>query len=95
MPAIFDTYRFDGNGDLARRIQNAVRDFHTRRGALPGLLVVHKSETDQARAIVGAGLEVRGVGGCLVGEVWVRLQEPLPELDEPATPEQGQLVMEV
>ena len=53
--------------------------FWERHGmVLPAAVVVARAEVEQGRAAVkalGLGVEVVGSGGCLVGEVWLGMEE--------------------
>ena len=65
-------------GDLKERLQEALRDYYARHGRLPGSVVVHKSlvrEAAEALAALDLRLPVKGVGGCLVPEVWLPMDQ--------------------
>jgi len=65
-------------GDLKERLREALRDYYARHGQLPGSVVVHKSlvrEAVEALAALGLRLPVEGVGGCLVPEVWLAMND--------------------
>jgi len=65
-------------GDLKERLREALRDYYGRHGRLPGSVVVHKSlvrEAAEALAALDLRLPVKGVGGCLVPEVWLPLND--------------------
>jgi len=72
--ATYLTYR-NGNGSLDDLVKEAVTHFHKRYGRLPGALVVHKTLLDEAVKVIGKSVEVGGSGGCLAGEVWLRVEE--------------------
>ena len=65
-------------GALKERLREALRDYYGRHGRLPGSVVVHKSlvrEAAEALAALDLRLPVKGVGGCLVPEVWLPLND--------------------
>jgi hypothetical protein len=66
-------------GDLKERLREALRDYYGRHGRLPGSVVVHKSLVREAVEAMAAldlpRLPVKGVGGCLVPEVWLALND--------------------
>ena len=67
------------HGDLTERLREALRDYYARYGRLPGAVVVHRSLKDEAAKALAAldlpRLPVKGVGGCLVPEVWLAMTE--------------------
>lgn len=70
----FIIYR-DGGSELRQRIKQAVTDFYSEWAKLPTTMIVHKSEVADAQAALQAldlTLEMRGCGGCLIGEVWLQ-----------------------
>jgi len=66
-------------GDLTERLREALRDYYSRHGRLPGSVVVHKSLVREAVEALAAlalpRLPVKGVGGCLVPEVWLPMND--------------------
>jgi hypothetical protein len=70
---VYLVYR--ASGDLTERLREALRDYYARHGRLPGSVVVHKSLVREAMEALAAldlpRLPVKGVGGCLVPEVWL------------------------
>lgn len=76
MTTTFIIYRNNGSGELRQRIKQAVTDFYSEWAKLPTAMIVHKSEVADAQAALQAldlALEMRGSGGCLIGEVWLKL----------------------
>jgi len=75
---VYHVYR-NGHGGLTERLREALRDYYTRYGRLPGAVVVHKSLKDEAAKALAAldlpRLPVKGVGGCLVPEVWLAMND--------------------
>jgi len=75
---VYRVYRAD-RGDLTQRLQEALRDYYGRHGRLPGSVVVHKSLVREAAEALAAldlpRLPVEGVGGCLVPEVWLPMND--------------------
>ncbi len=75
---VYRVYR-DGRGDLTVRLREALRDYYGRHGRLPGAVVVHKSLVREAAGALAAlelpRLPVKGVGGCLVPEVWLAMND--------------------
>ncbi len=65
------------HGDLTERLREALRDYYNRHGRLPPEVVVHKSlAREAADALVALELPrlpVKGMGGCLVPEVWLQM----------------------
>jgi hypothetical protein len=59
-----------GDDNLLARIEAALEAFERKHGARPASVTVNKSEMARAEAMF-PWLEVRGSGGCLVGEVWL------------------------
>jgi hypothetical protein len=75
--SVYHVYR-NGHSDLTERLQEALQDYHARYGRLPGSVVVHKSlvrEAVEALAALDLRLHVEGVGGCLVPEVWLPMND--------------------
>ena len=74
---VYRVYR-DGRGDLKEWLREALRDYYGRHGRLPGSVVVHKSLVREAAEALAAlelpRLPVKGVGGCLVPEVWLPIE---------------------
>jgi len=74
----YHVYRYQ-HGDLPQRLREALRDYYARHGRLPSGVVVHKSLKDEAAKALAAlelpRLPVKGVGGCLVPEVWLPLND--------------------
>jgi hypothetical protein len=74
---VYHVYR-NGHGDLTERLREALRDYYTRYGQLPAA-VVHPSLKDEAAKALAAldlpRLPVEGVGGCLVPEVWLAMND--------------------
>ena len=71
--ATYLTYR-NGNDNLDNLIKEAVTHFHKQYKRPPVVLVVHKTLVGKAKtikAVTYLNIEVRGSGGCLVGEVWL------------------------
>jgi hypothetical protein len=75
-PPVYRVYRAD-RGDLTERLREALRDYYARYGQLPGSVVVHPSLKEEAVEALAAldlpRLPVKGVGGCLVPEVWLAI----------------------
>ena len=75
---VYRVYR-DGRGDLKERLREALRDYYARHGRLPGAVVVHRSLKEEAVGALAAlelpRLPVKGVGGCLVPEVWLAMND--------------------
>jgi hypothetical protein len=70
----FKTYR--GAGDVETRIKVAVGRFYKSWGMLPAAIVVNKCELDGARVAAETlelGVPVGSMGGCLVPEVWLEV----------------------
>jgi len=75
--SVYHVYR-NGHSDLTERLQEALQDYHARYGRLPGSVVVHPSLKDKAAKALAAldlRLPVEGVGGCLVPEVWLPMND--------------------
>jgi hypothetical protein len=74
----YRVYRYP-HGDLTERLREALRDYYARHGRLPGAVVVHRSLKDEAAKALAAldlpRLPVEGVGGCLVPEVWLAMND--------------------
>jgi hypothetical protein len=74
----YRVYRYP-HGDLTERLREALRDYYGRHGRLPGSVVVHKSLVREASEALAAlelpRLPVKGVGGCLVPEVWLPMND--------------------
>ncbi len=73
----FRTYR-SGAGDVEERIKAAVGRFYRSQGVLPAAIVVNGRELDGARVAaetLALGMPVKGMGGCLVLEVWLEVVE--------------------
>jgi hypothetical protein len=75
--ATYRVYRHP-HGDLKERLREALRDYYGRHGRLPGSVAVHKSLVREAVEALAAldlpRLPVKGVGGCLVPEVWLAME---------------------
>jgi len=73
----YHVYR--GHKTLPDLLREALRDYYARHGRLPGSVVVHKSLVREATEALAAlelpRLPVKGVGGCLVPEVWLQVPE--------------------
>lgn len=70
------------NGTLQQRIQAAVERYQRSKGHPPAEIVVSRKEVDRARALIrkmGLNTRVTAVGGCLIPEVWVRVDEGVCE----------------
>lgn len=66
------------NGTLQQRIQTAIERYQRSKGHPPAEIVVNKREVDRARAVIrkmGLKTRVTAVGGCLIPEVWVCVDE--------------------
>jgi len=73
--------------NLDQRITLALADYDHRFHRRPTCLQVHRTLTEQARALATcAGIEVIGNGGTLANEVW------LPRPDEETEPQQERLL---
>jgi len=74
----YHVYRYQ-HGDLMERLREALRGHYGRYGQLPGEVVVHKSLVQEAAGALAAlelpRLPVKGVGGCLVPEVWLPMND--------------------
>jgi hypothetical protein len=74
----YRVYRYP-HGDLKERLREALRDYYARHGRLPGSVVVHPSLKEEAAGALAAlelpRLPVKGVGGCLVPEVWLPMND--------------------
>jgi hypothetical protein len=71
----FITYR-DGMDKLETRIKTAVGHFYQSRQRLPVCIVVNRSELDAARVAaetLALSVLVGSIGGCLVPEVWLEV----------------------
>jgi len=75
---IYHVYR-DGHKTLPDLLREALRDYYARHGRLPGAVVVHRSLKEEAVGALAAlelpRLPVKGVGGCLVPEVWLAMND--------------------
>ncbi len=66
------------NGTLQQRIQAAVERYKRSKGHAPAEIVVNRKEAEKARRVIkkmGLKTRVETIGGCLVPEVWVRVDE--------------------
>lgn len=66
---------------LPEHLAEALTAYWTARGHLPPRITVHTSQVAAARAALPAEAEidVEGLGGCLVNEIWLWLPEEAPE----------------
>jgi hypothetical protein len=75
--SVYHVYR-NGHSDLTERLREALRDYYTRYGQLPAAVAVHRSLVREAVEALAAldlpRLPVKGVGGCLVPEVWLPIE---------------------
>lgn len=85
----FRVYR-DGNTKLETTIREAVLHFRQAEGRLPAGIIVNPAELDEAKAVIAGGrgiIPVTSSGGCLQGELWLRL----PNSDEKSKLQQAEL----
>ena len=79
------TYR-QPDWTLKHLITAALADYATRHGGVPARhMFVPLCQVEDSAALVPPGVEVKGNGGVLRGEVFLRDPEPNPE-PEPETP---------
>ena len=72
------TYRRPG-WTLKRLITNALADYESRFGVPAQRMFVSPRQVAAAADLVPAGVEVKGNGGTLRGEVWLSATKPEPE----------------
>jgi len=72
------TYRQPG-WTLNRLIPAALADYNSRFGVPAQRMFVSPRQVEQAASLVPEGVEVKGNGGTLIGEVWLADAKPEPE----------------